>query len=92
MDIVYRLQDRGKFLRIEKGFSEERDPDGCDNESIASWETEEIGSSSSLARKARLFSANTQTTQWREVQATVFPQRNGSATVQHLSSHGEGRH
>ena len=42
------------------------DPYGCDNESIASGETEEIGSSSYFACEARLFSANTQTTQWRE--------------------------
>ena len=39
------------------------DPNGCDNESIGSGETEEIGSS---ARDARLFSTNTQATQWRE--------------------------
>ena len=35
------------------------DPNGYDNESIGSGETEEVGSSSSFAGEARLFSANT---------------------------------
>lgn len=47
-------------------FIQVTDPNGYDNESIGSGETEEIGSSSSFAGEARLFSANTQTTQWCE--------------------------
>lgn len=42
------------------------DLNGCDNEIIGSWKTEEINIPSSSAREARLFSTNTQATQWRE--------------------------
>ena len=42
------------------------DPNGCDNESIGSGETEKISTPRSSAQDARLFSTNTQATQWRE--------------------------